>query len=168
MKLTFRMTADDYVLGWKYKNKKTKYSNTFAIFLTLILIFAIALLSFMKIVNGGIFIVGVILLFPFFNILMTNKLRKTEFQESPVLNGENTIKTYDGGIEIITSFEKIFVPWQSLYAAKETKENLIILPTYSNGVYVINKQKYESVNLVEITLKIKENFSHFDDKEARK
>lgn len=41
-----------------------------------------------------------------------------------------------------SSFEKVYAPWQSIYAIKETKSELIILPTLSRGIAVISKQRY--------------------------
>ena len=35
-------------------------------------------------------------------------------------------------------------PWKSVYAVKETKKELIILPTLSRGVAVISKERYKN------------------------
>ena len=34
--------------------------------------------------------------------------------------------------------------WKSVYAVKETKKELIILPTLSRGVAVISKERYKN------------------------
>ena len=49
---------------------------------------------------------------------------------------------YDEGVELINSYEKVFAPWQSIFAVKETPEYIIILLSFSKGMAVINKQRY--------------------------
>lgn len=60
-----------------------------------------------------------------FKMIMTKNSVMNDFQRSPILNEENTIRIYDEGLELIGSFEKVYAPWKSVYAVKETKKNLL-------------------------------------------
>ncbi len=84
------------------------------------------------------------MLFFVFKMIMTKNSVMNDFQRSPILNEENTIRIYDEGLELIGSFEKVYAPWKSVYAVKETKKELIILPTLSRGVAVISKERYKN------------------------
>lgn len=85
-----------------------------------------------------------LMLFFVFKMIMTKNSVMNDFQRSPILNEENTIRIYDEGLELIGSFEKVYAPWKSVYAVKETKKELIILPTLSRGVAVISKERYKN------------------------
>jgi hypothetical protein len=150
MKLTFRMNAEEFNLGMKLKLNKNNNKNTiFYIFSLSILILDIILYYATKdILSLLIFVFYIIGLFII--LAIRNKSLKKQFLMSPILNGEHTICTYDEGIEIINSYEKIFTPWQSIFCVKETPKYLFIIPTYRKGVFVINKETYKSNELDEI------------------
>ncbi|MCC8072595.1 MAG: hypothetical protein LIO62_00495 [Clostridiales bacterium] len=150
MKLTFKMTGDEYYLGWKTKLNMMKmrdYSFFFTAALAVLLFAVTIILKF----DYAMFIFTVLILF--FAILRRVTEKRSIIQEynfSKTLSGEYTIKLYEDGVEVISSYEKIFTPWQALFAVIEKGENLIILPTFRKGVFVINKNRYSSKELDEI------------------
>ncbi|MGN1328322.1 MAG: YcxB family protein [Eubacterium sp.] len=156
--ITFKMTGEEYYLGWKYKlNKGKMQSKAMIPAMILICIFIVIFGFFLEMETTAILIV----LFFATSIVTQMKMQKKsiiqEYNFSKVLNGENTLKIYGEGIEIITSYEKIFTPWQSVFAVKETPKHLIILPTFRKGVFVISKEKYNSDELANILSLLKNN-----------
>lgn len=144
MKLTFKMTADEFYRGFNYKTKKLGMSETAEIISLVIILIASIVSTALGVVKAAVILPFAAILCLFFIIkqFMTKNSITNDFQHSPILNDENTIKLYDDGMELFSSFEKIYTPWQSVYAVKETKSELIILPTLSRGVAVISKQRY--------------------------
>ena len=135
MKLTFKMTADEFYKGYNYKIQKIGLNN---------IMIASIVASVLGVVNAMVilpFAILLCILFVYKQIAAKNSI-STEFQRSIILNDENTLRLYDEGLEIFSSFEKVYAPWQSIYAIKETKSELIILPTLSRGIAVISKQRY--------------------------
>lgn len=144
MKLTFKMTADEFYKGYNYKTQKIGLNNMAEAVSLVVIIIASIVACVMGIVNAIAILPFVFLLCIFFvyKQIMAKKSIAIEFQHSIILNDENTLRLYDEGLEIFSSFEKVYAPWQSIYAIKETKSELIILPTLSRGIAVISKQRY--------------------------
>lgn len=144
MKLTYKMTADEFYKGYNYKIQKIGLNNMAEIVSLVIIMIASIIVSVLGIVNAMVILPFAILLcihFVYKQIAAKNSI-SIEFQRSIILNDENTLRLYDEGLEIFSSFEKVYAPWQSIYAIKETKSELIILPTLSRGIAVISKQRY--------------------------
>lgn len=145
-KLTFKMTAEEFYLGWKYKLKKNNRDNKKILFSIPLLIIMLLLTIYIK----EYFFLFYFFLFSGF-IIFNNSIRKksiiSQFYSSPNMSGEQTVVVYDEGIEIINSYEKMFVPWQSIFAVKQDSGNLIILPTFRKGLFVISKERYGSSEL---------------------
>lgn len=155
-KLTFQMTADEFYEGWKYKLKKNNYKNRIPLLIIIFILLIPASIAYIK--NA------ILLLYVLFSIalivsakIMNKKAVKRQFFSSPTIKGEATLSTYGEGLEIINSYQKIFVPWQSIFSVKETEKLLIIMPTYRTGVFVISKERYSSNELNEIILLLKQN-----------
>lgn len=155
-KLTFQMTADEFYEGWKYKLKKNNYKNRIPLLIIILILLIPASIAYIK--NA------ILLLYVLFSIalmvsarMMNKKAVKRQFFSSPTIKGEATLSTYGEGLEIINSYQKIFVPWQSIFSVKETEKLLIIMPTYRTGVFVISKERYSSNELNEIILLLKQN-----------
>lgn len=144
MKLTFKMTADEFYRGFNYKTQKLGMNETAEIICLVILVIASIALTLANVVSGTVLLPIAVLLCLFYvaKQIMTKNSIINDFQRSPILNEENTIKLYDEGMELFGSFEKVYTPWQSVFAAKETGKELIILPTLSRGVAVISKERY--------------------------
>ncbi len=142
------MTGEEYYRGFKYKVNKTGMSDVAQIIIISAIIVIFAVLTVLKMIDFYLS-VFVVLLAVFYAVQMfTNKKSVIRYYEmSPVLNDEHTINIYDEGIELINSYEKIYAPWQSVFSFKETSKELIILPTLSRGVAVINKERYASNEL---------------------
>lgn len=144
MKLTFKMTADEFYKGYNYKIQKIGLNNVAEIVSLVVIMIASIVASVLGVVSAMVILPFAIFLCIFFvykQIAAKNSI-STEFQHSIILNDENTLRLYDEGLEIFSSFEKVYAPWQSIYAIKETKSELIILPTLSRGIAVISKQRY--------------------------
>lgn len=155
-KLTFQMTADEFYEGWKYKLKKNNYKNRIPLLIIILILLIPASIAYIK--NA------ILLLYVLFSIalmvsarMMNKKAVKRQFFSSPTIKGEATLSTYGEGLEIINSYQKIFVPWQSIFSVKETEKLLIIMPTYRTSVFVISKERYSSNELNEIILLLKQN-----------
>lgn len=143
-KLTFRMTAEEFYLGWKYKLKKNNRDNKKILYLLPLLI----LLSIIFTKNYFYFVYFFVIIgFIIFNNIMQKKGIISQFYSLPNMSGEQTIVLYDEGIEFINSYEKMFVPWQSIFAVKDDSGNLIILPTFRKGMFVISKERYKGSEL---------------------
>ena len=130
MKLTYKMTADEFYKGYNYKIQKIGLNNMAEIVSLVVIMIASIIVSVLGIVNATVilpFAILLCILFVYKQISAKNSIT-IEFQRSIILNDE--------------SFEKVYAPWQSIYAIKETKSELIILPTLSRGIAVISKQRY--------------------------
>ncbi|MGN1421095.1 MAG: YcxB family protein [Eubacterium sp.] len=157
--ITFKMTGEEYYLGWKHKlNKGKMQSKALIISFAILVIIGLLIFSFMLEVE---FMTIILILLFFSSAISTVALQKKsiiqEYNFSKVLNGENTLKIYGEGMEIITSYEKIFTPWQSVFSVKETPKYIIILPTFRKGIFVISKEKYNSDELTNILSLLKNN-----------
>ncbi len=153
-KLTFKMTAEEFYLGWKYKLKKNNRDNKKILYLLPLLI----LLSIIFTKNYFYFVYFFFFAgFIVFNNIMQKKSIISQFYSLPNMSGEQTIVLYDEGIEFINSYEKMFVPWQSIFAVKDDSGNLIILPTFRKGMFVISKERYKGSELDVIIYALQRN-----------
>lgn len=160
MKLTFKMTGEEYYSGWKLKFKDERLKKIIS------LILAVCVFVGFLILLKSSFTIYMIAVFMMVLILFMNNAEKksviSQYYSSPVKSSEHTICIYDEGIELINSYEKIFAPWQSIYAVKETAENIIILPSYARGIAVISKKKYfgpeldNIMNTIKLHVKVEE------------
>ena len=155
-KLTFKMTAEEFYLGWKYKLKKNNFNNIKPVFIIPLLIVFLLLTLYIK--NYFYFVyffffAGLII----FNNIMQKKSIISQFYSLPNMSGEQTIVLYDEGIEFINSYEKMFVPWQSIFAVKQDSGNLIIVPTFRKGLFVINKERYKGSELDALIFALQRN-----------
>lgn len=139
MKYSFYMNADNYCYAFSYMLKKTKRYSNLLITAVISSIYMIALSALLHRILIGI--AGSVIFFAltFTAKYFNKKAIKTQFMSSPILTGLHTLTAYDEGLEIINSYEKMFVPWQSIYDIKDETDKLIILPTYRKGVIVIDK-----------------------------
>lgn len=163
MKLTFKMTGEEYYSGWKYRFKDDRLKKM--IFPVFIICIFIGLLVILK-SNIILYMIAVSMLI--FILFMNNSEKKSvisQYYSSPIKNNEHTICVYDEGIELINSYEKIFSPWQSIYKVKETSEDIIILLSYARGIAVINKKRYFGPELENIMNAVK---SHVKIEEGKK
>lgn len=156
MKFSFNMTAEDFYIGWKYKLKKNNRNNTSGILLLPVLILFFILMAYTKEFFTLSYIILVVL-FMLVNHALQKKSIKSQFYSSPVLTGEQTIVLYDEGIELINSYEKMFVPWKGIFAIKQDSKNLIIMPTFRKGIFVINKERYRGSDLDNIISALQQN-----------
>ena len=143
MKLTYKMTADEFYKGYNYKIQKIGLNNMAEIVSLVVIMIASIIVSVLGIVNATVilpFAILLCILFVYKQISAKNSIT-IEFQRSIILNDENTIRLYDEGLEIFSSFEKVYAPWQSIYAIKETKSELIILESWSISREVHSTQK---------------------------
>ncbi|MDE5984865.1 MAG: YcxB family protein [Eubacterium sp.] len=153
MKLTFKMTGEEYYSGIKFKLKSDRLKKILLMILIICIFIVITIflrLGLMMYVLTTVMIVMVCSLTAF-----EKKAAISQFYSSPVKSSEHTLCVYDEGIELINSYEKIFAPWQSVYAVRETEENIIILPSYARGIAVISKKRYFGPELSNIMNAIK-------------
>lgn len=150
------MTADEFYEGWKYKLKKNNYKNRIPLLIIILIITIAATIANTKNAIILLYLLLSIVLIVTFRI-MNKKAVKRQFFSSPTIAGETTLCTYGEGLEIINSYQKIFVPWQSIFSVKETEKLLIIMPTYRTSAFVISKERYGSSELNEIIALLKQN-----------
>lgn len=143
--ITFKMTGEEYYLGWKHKVKKGNIQSK-ALIPLLILICVLVIIFGFLLDFKSLSIIAVLFLLNtvLSQMLIQKKSIIQEYNFSKVLNGDNTLKIYSEGIEIINSYQKIFTPWQSIFLVKETPKYIIILPTFRKGIFVISKERYKS------------------------
>ena len=164
MNLTYKMTPREYYLGWKYRRQKHNKFEKYK-FRLIIALFIIMMLIAMRI-NIYLFLFAFfMILFVIFLYAMQKKTVMRMYGESPVCNCEHTVSVSDEGIELINSFERKFIPWQSVYAVCETPEFLLILPGRSTSSEVISKQRYASAEYDAVASAIK---AHVKVEEGRK
>lgn len=155
MKLTFKMNGEEYYRAWKYKCKKGSINNQNRIFAVIL---AIITVIFIVVMKAGIMLymlAGMLLFTSVFYNISEKRAVINQFNSSPINIGDHTVAIYDEGVELINSYEKVFAPWQSIFAVKETPEYIIILLSFSKGMAVINKQRYGGNELDDIISKIK-------------
>lgn len=153
MKLTFKMTGEEYYSGWKCRFKNDRLKKMIS------LVFMICIfIGFLAILKSGIMLYMIVVAMLIFILFMNSSEKKSvisQYYSSPIKSNEHTVCVYDEGIELINSYEKIFSPWQSIYKVKETSENVIFLLSYARGIAVINKQRYAGPELEQIMLSVK-------------
>lgn len=157
-KITFKMNADDYYIGQKFKNKKIGASTVIFDITCVLASIAIILINIFILKSILNYVLAVlIVLLPIYRRQIDKKGNKNLFNKSFVLNGEQTLFVDDKGIQIINGFEKIFCPYGTILGIKETADLLIILPVIKKGVFVINKNEYKCDELDEIIKVLKEH-----------
>ena len=157
MKLTFKMTGEEYYLGWKFKFKDERLKKIISLILAVCIF-----VGFLILLKSSFTIYMIAISMLVFILFMNQSEKKSviaQYYSSPVKNSEHTICVYDEGIELINSYEKSFAPWQSIYKVKETSENIIILLSYARGIAVINKKRYFSPELDSIMNAIKSHIT---------
>ncbi len=155
MKLTFKMTGEEYYRAWKYKCKKGSMNNQNWIFSVILAIITVIFIVVMKTGIMLYMLAGILLFTAVFYKMSEKRSVINQFNYSPINNGDHTVAIYDEGVELINSYEKVFAPWQSIFAVKETPEYIIILLSFSKGMAVINKQRYSGDELNSIISTIK-------------
>lgn len=165
MEFSFNMTAQDYYFGWSQKVKKMNNSKK-QILQNVLLIAAALLLSVLAsvIIKDVFYTIGFVILIAAIcavKISGRKKAVQNQFNESAVLQSKHTLRTYSEGLEIINSYEKMFVPWKSVYFAGENDRYFIILPTYAKGVLAIDKNRFASQELDKIKAEIL-SITHFE------
>lgn len=158
MSLTFRMTAEDYNAVWEYKNKKCLGINKtrqILIFILSIVLLAVCAYFYSIYLFVSVSALGIAAL----AASAAARKRRSEniFLHSPVLMSEFTVKTDEKQLQIINGYEKISVPWQSVFSVKETKKHILILPTYMKGSVAINKESCRGKDLENLLSVLKEN-----------
>lgn len=162
MKLTFKMTGEEYYLGWKYKRAKGSLNSHAALISIIFALTLIVISVFLKIDYYLYFFAGLIIVIGILGIFMEKKSVIREYEYSPILSTEQTVRIFDEGIELINSYEKVFAPWQSVFAVMETPKYIKILPTFCKGIAVISKERYKSdeldsiMNAVRLHVKVEE------------
>lgn len=143
MELNFKMTAEDYYLGLCLKREKNNIKNDidFSPYILLAVFFIISAVYFKSLLYIGMDIVFAVV----FVIFQKRNMKKSfikQYETSAVLKSRHTLRTYSEGLEIINSYEKVFVPWQGLFHVENNEKYLLILPTYQKGIIAVNKSKY--------------------------
>ncbi len=159
-KITFKMNADEYYIGVKFKNRKIKSTNIFTNIMFVVFAIAIVLYTIFVVKNPLLYFFAILVaVLPISRSNMEKKAIKNSFNNSIVLSGEQTLCVSESGIEIINGFEKIYCPYGTILGIEDTKDYLIIAPVIKKGVLTISKEKYASEELDEIIkiLKEKEN-----------
>lgn len=156
MEINFNMTAEDYYLGWCLKNKKTKSQKGMNIvyYIAIIMFCIIAVVYF----KSALYLILSVVFLIVFLLIQKNSIKKNiirQYEMSAVLKSMHTIRTYNEGLEIINSYEKMFIPWQSIFYIENTETHLIILPTYQKGIIAVNKSNFggEKLNSIIETVK---------------
>lgn len=107
MKLTFKMTADEFYKGYNYKIQKIGLNNVAEIVSLVVIMIASIVACVLGVVNAMVilpFAILLCILFVYKQIAAKNSI-STEFQRSIILNDENTLRLYDEGLEIFSSFD---------------------------------------------------------------
>lgn len=153
MKLSFKMNVQDYCKIWQVKlNKMNDLKKRIPVLIFLIIIFCLDLICLFFIKNYIIaeFIVLFFALCFVFLFTYRKKAMIKQYEQSAVAKSIYTICTYNDGLEILNSYEKMFVPWQSIYYVKNTEKYILILPTYRKGAVAIDKSRQDSDKINEL------------------
>ena len=148
MRLTFKMTPDDYFEGFILKTKICKIKNRALPIIPLIIgLILDASLFLQKELYYGFAMLGLLILFAVLSVISYYKRKVYLYENSVILTGRHTIVAEEDSLQILNSFEKMVVPWNSVYYVKLTKDLLIIIPTYRKGLVVINRNDYSGDEL---------------------
>ena len=151
MVFKYRMTAEEYYIGYKYKLKRGKLPDTMLI--STVIMAAVMFLLAMEFELGMVYavflaVIPVIMLFAETAVKKKTVLRN--YNMLPQLNSQQSIHLCEDGIKLYNSFEKVYVKWERVFAVKETPKYLIIIFSFRNGIAVIDKEKWQSEQLNEI------------------
>lgn len=167
MKYSFKMNAEDYYIGYKYKIRKRSPRNNYDHFALKLILSSIVLFILAYLLRMGIYSFLYVAIFVIFITIMRSLKKKAlinQFYSSPVKTGKHTLCLYDEGLEIINAYEKIFVPWQNIYAVKNDSRMLTILPTYRKGIFAIRKTQEHRAELEEIINVLQNHIKIEEDK----
>lgn len=155
---SFKMTPDEYYIGWNEKNKMINGNKNL-----IMTIFCIVLIAVLVVVNIFVFkmfiaylLVLMVAFIPIIKINSEKRAIKNNFLQCPFLNGETTVFVKENGVEFNNGFEKIYCDFDCIYYAKNEDKHLIICPTLKKGTFVINKERYKSEELDELLQILKE------------
>lgn len=157
MKLTFKMTGEEYFLGWKYKLKKGKLTENNSIKTLLLALIVLVCAVIFKFDYYMFFFIATLVVIAVLEKQTEKRAVIREFERSPILNSNHTIKLYDEGLEVINGYEKVFSPWKNVFAVQIDSTYIKILPTFRKGIIVINKDKYAGNELSEIIDTLRSN-----------
>lgn len=157
MEINFIMSAQDYLTALRARNKKINNPTKSNIVFILLSVCLIAALTVISVLTKDSFYAGTFGIFLIITVIFryVNEKRSImkAYDESPVVQSMHTIRTYRDGLEIINSYEKLFVPWEGIYMSENTDSHFIIMPSYGH-VYAIDKHKYASQTLDNIIAQI--------------
>lgn len=126
MKLTYKMTADEFYKGYNYKIQKIGLNNMAEIVSLVVIIIASIIVSVLGVVNAMVilpFAILLCILFVYKQISAKNSIT-IEFQRSIILNDENTLRLYDEGLEIFSSFKRFMPRGKAFMRLRKLKVNL--------------------------------------------
>lgn len=151
MVFKYKMTAEEYYIGYKYKLKKGKLPDTMLI--STVIMAAVMFLLAMEFELGmfyAVFLAVIPVIMLFAEIAVKKKTVLRNYNMLPQLNSQQSIHLCEDGIKLYNSFEKVYVKWERIFAVKETPKYLIIIFSFRNGIAVIDKEKWQSEQLNEI------------------
>lgn len=126
MKLTYKMTADEFYKGYNYKIQKIGLNNMAEIVSLVVIIIASIIVSVLGVVNAMVilpFAILLCILFVYKQISAKNSIT-IEFQRSIILNDENTLRLYDEGLEIFQVLKRFMPRGKAFMRLRKLKVNL--------------------------------------------
>lgn len=151
MTFKYRMTAEEYYIGYKYKLKRGRLPDTLLI--TTAVMAAVMFLLAMEFELGiiyAIFLAVIPVMMLFADFAARKKAALKNYYDLPQYSEDQSIHLCEDGIKLYNSFEKVYVKWERVFAVKETPKYLIIIFSFRNGIAVIDKEKWQSEQLNEI------------------
>ena len=144
-KIKFKMTADDYYRGVKFKIKTLGKRKIFPLLMLIISAAYVAVAPSGNIGATGYLAVGII---SAYSVLMlfspTRKLCEREFFSSPFSSKEKTV-LFDGERAVfISDYQRISLRWEDVFAAEADESRVVILPVPSGEAFVISKAENSS------------------------
>lgn len=125
MKLTYKMTADEFYKGYNYKIQKIGLNNMAEIVSLVVIMIASIIVSVLGIVNATVilpFAILLCILFVYKQISAKNSIT-IEFQRSIILNDENTIRLYDEGLKFFQVLKRFMPRGKAFMRLRKPKVN---------------------------------------------
>ena len=126
MKLTYKMTADEFYKGYNYKIQKIGLNNMAEIVSLVVIMIASIIVSVLGVVNATVilpFAILLCILFVYKQISAKNSIT-IEFQRSIILNDENTLRLYDEDWKFFQVLKRFMPRGKAFMRLRKLKVNL--------------------------------------------
>ena len=155
-KISFTMTAEDFIDGMKIKNKLLKkYGSStnsgIKIFAAVFIAAFFAIVIALNEILTAVLFAGLFIIFFVIRILGIKKSMTAVYYQNKLISTQHTIFADENGLSALNGYEKSFTPFDKILHITETADKLIIFTSLTKGMYVLKKVGENSESVAELS-----------------